>query len=52
MITLGVNQISAVVQANSATSEESAATSEEKSAQAQTLKNTLSALKLKDRSGS
>lgn len=51
-ITLGVNQISAVVQANSATSEESAATSEEMSAQAQALKNTLSALKLKDISGS
>ena len=49
-VTLGVDQISAVVQTNSATSEESAATSEELSAQAQVLKKMLSDLKLKDAS--
>lgn len=38
-ITLGVDQISAVVQTNSATAEESAAASEELSGQAQLLKN-------------
>jgi methyl-accepting chemotaxis protein len=47
-ITLGVDQISAVVQTNSATSEESAAASEEMSAQAQFLKDSLSALKMRD----
>ncbi len=38
-VTIGVDQISAVVQTNSATAEESAAASEELSAQAQMLKN-------------
>lgn len=45
----GVDQISAVVQTNSATSEETAATSEELNAQAQTLKEMISAIKLRGR---
>ncbi len=47
-ITLGIDQISAVVQTNSATAEESAAASEEMSTQAQFLKNSLNALKMRD----
>lgn len=46
-ITLGIDQISAVVQTNSATSEESAAASEELSAQAQLLKELTGRFKLK-----
>ena len=45
-ITLAIDQISSVVQTNSATSEESAAASEELSAQAQTLKGLISMFKL------
>lgn len=44
----GIEQISAIVQANSATAEESAATSEELSGQAQTLKDLIDGIKLKD----
>lgn len=47
-ITLGVEQISAVVHTNSATSEESAAASEELSVQAQMLKSLIENFKLKD----
>lgn len=50
-VMLGVDQISAVVQTNSATSEESAATSEQLSAQAQALKDILAVLNLKQESG-
>lgn len=47
-VTLGIDQISAVVQTNSATAEESAAASEELSGQAQLLKSLVSKFKLKD----
>ncbi len=46
-ITIGVDQISAVVQTNSATSEQSAAASEQLSAQAQVLKNLVGEFRLK-----
>lgn len=46
-ITLGVDQISAVVQTNSATSEESAASSQELSGQAQMLKSLVSKFRLR-----
>ena len=46
-MTLGVEQISNVVQTNSATAEESAAASEEFSGQAQALKSLVSKFKLK-----
>lgn len=45
-VTVGVDQISSVVQTNSATAEESAAASEELSGQAQMLKQLVSAFKL------
>lgn len=45
-ITLGIDQISSVVQTNSATAEESAAASEELSGQAQMLKNLIGQFKL------
>ena len=44
---MGIDQISAVVQTNSATSEESAAASEELSGQASVMKNLLEQFKLK-----
>ncbi len=47
-VTLGVDQISEVVQTNSATSEESAAASEELSGQAQMLKSLIENFKLKN----
>lgn len=47
-VTQGLDQISAVVQTNSATSEESAASSEELNSQAQTLKNLTRKIKLAD----
>ena len=47
-VTQGVEQISAVVQTNSATSEESAAASEELNGQAKAMKQTLAFLKLKE----
>ncbi|MEG0091184.1 MAG: methyl-accepting chemotaxis protein, partial [Oscillospiraceae bacterium] len=47
-VTIGIEQISAVVQTNSATSEESAAASEELSGQAAMLKELVSKFKLKD----
>ncbi len=47
-VSVGVEQISLVVQTNSATSEESAAASEELSAQAQSLKSLIENFKLKD----
>lgn len=47
-VTQGIDQISSVVQTNSATAEESAAASEELSGQAQVLKNLISQFKLKD----
>jgi methyl-accepting chemotaxis protein len=47
-VTLGVEQISEVVQTNSATSEESAAASEELSGQAQMLKSLIENFKLKN----
>lgn len=50
-ITIGVDQISTVVQSNSATSEESAATSEELSRHAQLLMELMSQIKLKKASG-
>lgn len=46
-VTQGVDQISSVVQTNSATAEESAATSEELSGQAQTLKNLVGRFQLR-----
>ena len=46
-VTQGIDQISSVVQTNSATAEESAAASEELSGQAQVLKNLISQFKLK-----
>ena len=47
-VTFGVDQISSVIQTNSATAEESAAASEELSGQAQILKNLVSKFRLKD----
>lgn len=47
-VTIGIDQISSVVQTNSATAEESAAASEELSGQAQMLKSLVSQFKLKD----
>lgn len=47
-ITQGIDQISSVVQTNSATAEESAAASEELSGQAQNLKNLMSRFKIKN----
>ncbi len=49
-VTLGIDQISAVVQTNSATSQQSAAASEELSSQAQVLKNLVGKFKLKNSS--
>ncbi|MEG0878813.1 MAG: methyl-accepting chemotaxis protein, partial [Oscillospiraceae bacterium] len=46
-VTMGVDQISAVVQTNSATAEESAAASEELSGQAEMLKELVKKFKLK-----
>ncbi len=51
-ITVGIDQISSVVQTNSATAEESAAASEELSGQAQMLKDLVGEFKLKDSMGS
>ena len=48
-ITAGIDQISSVVQTNSATAQQSAAASEELSGQAETLKNLISAFKLKEK---
>ena len=45
---LGVNQISEVVQSNSATAQEASATSEELSAQAMTLDSLISKFQLPD----
>ncbi len=50
-LTIGVDQISAVVQTNSATSEESAAASEELSSQAIVMKQLLQKFKLRDEYG-
>lgn len=50
-VTVGIDQISAVVQTNSATAEESAAASEELSGQAAMLKNLVGAFRLKEDSG-
>lgn len=50
-VTQGLDQISSVVQTNSATAQESAATSEELSGQAQLLKDLLSQFQLRDTSG-
>lgn len=50
-IDVGVNQISGVIQTNSATAEESAASSEELSAQAVTLQALIAKFKLKDGAG-
>ena len=47
-ISVGISQISSVVQSNSATSEESAAASEELSSQAQVLRNLLEKFQLKN----
>lgn len=47
-ITVGIDQISSVVQTNSATAQESAAASEELSGQAEMLKKAVSGFKLKD----
>lgn len=47
-ITQGLEQISAVVQTNSATAEESAAASEELSSQAQVLKDLVNQFKVKE----
>ncbi|MHC1722372.1 MAG: hypothetical protein AB9836_04100 [Aminipila sp.] len=47
-VNIGVDQISSVVQTNSATAEESAAASEELSSQAQMLKDLISKFKLQD----
>ncbi len=51
-ITVGIDQISSVVQTNSATAEQSAAASEELSGQAQMLKDLVSEFKLKESAGS
>lgn len=48
-VTTGMDQISSVVQTNSATAEESAAASEELSSQAQILKSLVSRFKLRDK---
>ncbi|WMJ85144.1 methyl-accepting chemotaxis protein [Oscillospiraceae bacterium LTW-04] len=50
-INVGINQISSVIQTNSATSEESAASSEELSAQAITLQTLIAKFKLTDNIG-
>ena len=50
-INQGVNQISGIIQTNSATAEESAASSEELSAQASMLKSLVSQFKLKKSGG-
>lgn len=50
-VTQGIDQISSVVQTNSATAEQSAAASEELSGQAQMLKDLVSRFKLKPQSG-
>ncbi len=50
-VTVGVDQISSVVQTNSATAQESAAASEELSGQSQLLKNLVSGFKLRESSG-
>ena len=47
-VTQGIDQISSVVQTNSATAEESAAASEELSGQAQMLKNLVEKFKLRN----
>ena len=47
-VTVGIDQISGVVQTNSATSEESAAASEQLSGQAQMLKDLVEEFKLTD----
>ena len=47
-ITIGVDQISSVVQTNSATAQESAAASEELSSQSQLMKNLVGRFKLKN----
>lgn len=47
-VTLGIDQISSVIQTNSATAQQSAAASEELSGQADLLKKTVSAFQLKD----
>ena len=47
-VTLGIDQISNVVQTNSATAQESAAASEELSSQSQMMKNLVNKFKLKD----
>ncbi len=49
-VTVGVDQISSVVQTNSATAQESSAASEELSGQAEILKKAVGRFKLKDRS--
>lgn len=49
-VTTGMDQISSVVQTNSATAEESAAASEELSSQAQIMKSLVSRFKLRDKS--
>lgn len=51
-VTVGIDQISSVVQTNSATSEQSAAASQELSGQAQVLKGLVSKFKLKNSTGS
>lgn len=51
-VTQGIDQISSVVQTNSATAEESAAASEELSGQAQMMKNLVSQFELKEYTGS
>ncbi len=48
-VTVGIEQISSVVQTNSATAEESAAASEELSGQAQVLRNLVNGIKLKNK---
>ena len=48
-VTTGMDQISSVVQTNSATAEESAAASEELSSQAQLLKSLVARFKLRDK---
>ena len=50
-VTLGIDQISSVIQTNSATAEESAAASEELSGQAQLLKDLVSQFRLKPSGG-
>ena len=50
-ITMGIDQISSVVQTNSATAEESAAASEELSSQSQLMKSLVERFKLKNSPG-